>query len=341
MQDRRDTPSRATIIDIAKAAGISYSSVSRALNGLKGVSEETRQKVRDIAEGMGYFPNAVARGLVGRRTGTLGLIIPDITNPFYPELALGVEKRASREGLCTFLCNTDYDLRKEESYIQILLEKQVDGMILAPISGTANPLEERQGMPVPCVYLGNAPENSRYSYVVTDNVRGGYLAARTLIEKGYRRIGFVSGSEGGQAVDERHSGFVEAMRRYDLPVREEDVRREDWRQRSGHEIVTRMIESGDHPEALIAGNDLLALGIILGIREKGLKVPDDMAVIGFDDIPTASWPGIDLSTIRQPKIRMGEVAVEILLDLIALGDGKDRVPRRVIMDPELVLRSTC
>ena len=341
MKDRPVQPSRATIIDIAKAAGISYSSVSRALNGLKGVSEDTRRKVRDIAEGMGYFPNAVAQGLVRRRTGTLGLIIPDITNPFYPELALGVEERASREGLCTFLCNTDYDPKKEKTYIKTLLEKQVDGIILAPISGTANLFEERQSMPLPCVYLGNAPENTKYSYVVTDNVRGGYLAARTLIEKGYRRIGFVSGSEGGSAVDERHSGFVEAMRRYDLPVREDDVRREDWRLQSGHEIVSRMIDSKDHPEALIAGNDLLALGIILGIREKGLKVPDDMAVIGFDDIPTASFPGIDLSTIRQPKIRMGEAAVEIILDLIASGDGGDKSPRRVIMDPELVLRSTC
>ena len=102
-----------------------------------------------------------------------------------------------------------------------------------------------------------------------------------------------------------------------------------------------MIDSGDHPEALIAGNDLLALGIILGIREKGLKVPDDMAVIGFDDIPTASFPGIDLSTIRQPKIRMGEAAVEIILDFISSGETGDRAPRRVIMDPELVLRSTC
>ena len=140
---------KATIKDIAKTAEISYSSVSRALNGLKGVSEETRQKVKKIAEEMEYTPNAVARGLVQKQTGTLGLILPDITNPFYPEIARGVEERASLAGYNTFLCNTNYDLSKEESYLLNLLEKRVDGIILAPVSSRSNLFEKRKHMPVP------------------------------------------------------------------------------------------------------------------------------------------------------------------------------------------------
>jgi len=331
-----------TIKDIAKTAGISYSSVSRALNGLKGVSEETRQKVRDIAEQMDYSPNAVARGLVQKQTGTLGLIIPDITNPFYPELARGVEERASAAGYNTFLCNTNYELEKETSYIRNLLEKRVDGIILAPISSQSNFLEQRKRMPLPCVYLGNAPQDTGYSFVITDNVRGGYLAARTLIQKGYRKIGFISGNDGGWMVDERYTGFKDAMKRYNLEIKDNYVQLENWRQESGFEIINKMIHSGDYPRAIIAGNDFLAMGILQGIKSNGLKVPYDIAVIGFDDIPAASWPEINLTTIKQPKIQMGADAVDVLVAL--LGDERIEIvsePRRIILDPELILRGTC
>ena len=225
-----------TIKDIAKTAGISYSSVSRALNGLKGVSDETRQKVKQIAKEMEYTPNAVARGLVQKQTGTLGLILPDITNPFYPELARGVEERASLAGYHTFLCDTNYNLTKEESYLQSFLEKRVDGIIIAPVSSQSNLLEERKHMPIPCVYVGNTPKKTLYSYVITDNVRGGYLAARTLIEKGSHRIGFISGSDKKTAVGERFTGFKEAMNRYHLEVKDQYIRLENWQLKSGYEI---------------------------------------------------------------------------------------------------------
>jgi len=331
-----------TIKDIAKKAGISYSSVSRALNGLKGVSEETRIKVKKIAEELEYTPNAVARGLVQNQTGTIGLILPDITNPFYPELARGVEERASEEGFSTFLCNTNYDLDKEESYLNTLLEKRVDGIILAPITSHANLLERRKHMPVPCIYLGNAPEKTDYSYVVIDNVRGGYLAARTLIEKGYKKIGFISGNSEETVVSERFTGFKNAMERYRISVNKNYIKQKGWLQSIGYETICEMIDEGHIPEAIIAGNDLLAMGILQGVKERGMKVPEDIAVIGFDDIPNASWPEINLTTIRQPKIRMGEAAVELFMDLLKeKNDGKPHLPRKVIMDPELILRGTC
>jgi LacI family transcriptional regulator len=333
---------KVTIKDVAKRAGISYSSVSRALNDLKGVSEDTRLKVKNIADEMNYMANAIARGLVQKASGTLGLIIPDITNPFYPELALGVEERASAMGYSTFFCNTNYEIEKENSYIRKLLEKQVDGIILAPISSRSNLLEQWKHVAVPCVYLGNAPDETGYSFVTTDNIRGGYLAARTLIERGYRDIGFISGSDGGWLVDERHAGFKDAMSRYDLEIKDNYVRLENWRQESGHEIICQMIESGDYPRAVIAGNDLLAIGILQGIKSRGLRIPDDIAVIGFDDIPNASWAEINLSTIKQPKARMGESAVNVILELIEEGkSGTASRPRRIILDPELILRGTC
>ena len=333
----------ATIKDIAKVAGISYSSVSRALNGLKGVSEDTRQRVQKIAEELEYTPNAVARGLVQKQTGTLGLILPDISNPFYPELARGVEKRASLAGYNTFFCNTNYNLSKEESYLLNLLEKRVDGIILAPASSRSNLVEQRKHMPVPFVYLGNTPERTKYSFVITDNVRGGYLATRTLIEKGYRRIGFISGNDEESAVGARFNGFKEAMDRYNIDVNYDYIRLENWRLKSGYEIIKQMIDERRYPEAVIAGNDFLAMGILQGIKEKDLNVPEDIAVIGFDDIPSASWPEISLSTIRQPKIQMGISAVEILLERLQTetDEGASHKAKKIILDPELILRGTC
>jgi len=334
---------KATIKDITTIAEISYSSVSRALNGLKGVSEETRQKIKKIAEEMEYTPNAVARGLVQKQTGTLGLILPDITNPFYPEIARGVEERASLAGYNTFLCNTNYDLSKEKSYLLNLLEKRVDGIILAPVSSQSNLFEQRKHLPVPFVYLGNTPERTKYSFVITDNVRGGYLATRTLIEKGYRRIGFISGKDEESPVGGRFTGFKEAMDRYNIEVNDDYTQLKSWRLKSGYEIIKQMIDSGVYPEAVIAGNDILAMGILQGIKEKGLNVPEDIAVIGFDDIPYASWPAINLSTIRQPKSRMGKSAVEILLDQLQTENEQDTsfIAKKIILDPELILRGTC
>ena len=205
-------------------------------------------------------------------------------------------------------------------------------------------LEEKKKLPVPCVYLGNAPENTKYSYVITDSIRGGYLAGRTLIEKGYKKIGFIGGTDGGSSVDERYKGFVNAMERYNITLNEKYIRLENWRRKTGYEIMEQMINSGDYPDAVAAGNDFLALGIIQKIREKGLRIPEDIAVIGFDDIPNASWPEINLSTIRQPKIHMGESAVELLVGQIKEKHGEIEEPSgpvRIILDPELILRGTC
>lgn len=334
---------KATIKDIAEVAGISYSSVSRALNGLKGVSEVTRQKVKKIAEELDYTPNAVARGLVQKQTGTLGLILPDITNPFYPEVARGVEERASLAGYNTFFCNTNYDLLKEESYLLNLMQKRVDGIILAPVSSQSNFVEQRKQMPVPFVYLGNTPERTEYSFVIADNIRGGYLATRTLIEKGYRRIGFISGEDEESPVGGRYAGYKEAMDRYNIEVDDVYTRFGNWRLKSGYDIIKQMIDSGAYPEAVIAGNDILAMGILQGIKDKGLSVPEDIAVIGFDDIPHASWPAINLSTIRQPKSRMGIAAVEILLEQLQTtnGEGASFKAKKIILDPELIIRGTC
>jgi len=292
---------------------------------------------------MEYTPNAVARGLVQKQTGTLGLILPDITNPFYPDLARGVEERASLAGYNTFFCNTNYDLSKQESYLLNLLEKRVDGIILAPVSSQSNLFEQRKHMPVPFVYLGNTPERTKYSFVITDNVRGGYLATRTLIEKGYRRIGFISGNDEESAVGKRFTGFKEAMDRYNIEVNDNYIRLENWRLKSGYKIIKQMIDSGVYPEAVISGNDILAMGILQGIKEKGLSVPQDIAVIGFDDIPSASWPEINLSTIRQPKISMGKYAVEIILEQLQTenGEGTALKATKIILDPEFILRGTC
>lgn len=324
-----------TIKDIAREARVSYATVSRAINNKYGVKPTTQAKILDIAKQLNYSPNGIARGLVKQETKTLGLIIPDITNPFFPEVARGIEDGAKERGYSVFLCNTNWENDRETQYIELLLEKRVDGLVIAPISNVIDPVHERLYGSIPVVYVSNAPQNTDRSFVVIDNVRGGYLATEHLIQAGYDRIGFIGATEGSLSIDERLEGYKRALGERGLPIEERYIHLSHFRQEAGAAIMRTMIEQGDYPRAVFAENDLLALGVIEGVRSKGLSVPGDVAVVGFDDIPFAGFQEVQLTTVCQPKYEMGKTAVEILIDEIAAaGNGA----RRVILEPELIVR---
>jgi LacI family transcriptional regulator len=322
----------ATIKDIAKKAGVSYATVSRALNGKYGVRPSTRELVLDVARRMGYRPNAIARGLVTRRTMTLGLIVPDIRNPFFPEVAGGVEDAARDAGYGVLLCNSNWQKASEREYVALLAGRRVEGIILAPISHAAEPVPDRAAT-LPVVYVASMPRDTARSYVVIDNVRGGLLATKRLLDAGRAPVAFVGSRE--SADDERFAGYRRAIEEHGMACEDRFVRLGDMRQEGGHRLFLRMIEDGDRPRSVFAENDLMALGCLQAARECGLRVPEDVAIVGFDDIPFASFPEVQLTTIRQPTYDMGRMAVDILL-----GNGSSGRARQVVLEPQLVVRHT-
>ncbi|MCG8454567.1 MAG: LacI family transcriptional regulator [Spirochaetales bacterium] len=326
-----------TIKDIAAQAGISYATVSRALNGKYGVSPATRRKVLELAHEMGYRPNAIAQGLVNRSTKTVGLIIPDITSPFYPRVALGIEDTMQQAGFSVFLCNTNWNPRREQSYLEHLTEKQVDGIFISSMARESREVEQCISRSMPLVYIASIPEDTKQSYVRTDNARGADLAVSHLLAQGRRRIAFIGSTQEPLSLEDRLRGYRAALVRENHPIDESLIALGEFREQSGYQSIRDMLSRGVIPDGVFAENDLLALGAVQGIQDAGFRVPQDIAVVGFDDIPMASHPDIALSTVHQPKYRIGQNAAEVMLQIFE--NGTDFTERRVL-EPELLIRSS-
>ncbi|NLU53668.1 MAG: LacI family transcriptional regulator [Clostridiaceae bacterium] len=325
-----------TIKDIAKKTGVSYATVSRALNGRSGVKEDTRELILEVARKMGYQPNAIARGLVLKHTHTLALVIPDITNPFFPEIARGVEDAASLLGYSVFLCNTNWEANKEKLYLKTLQEKRVDGIILHPSHDVQD--NHFLDFQVPVVLLNKIPNVVEYSSIEVDNVMGGFIATKHLIEAGYKKIAFIGGSENSPSNAERKEGYKLALRKYKLPIDESLILSGKFNSESGYHNLKKLIYSGNTPDAVFGGNDVIALGVLHCAQEHGLRIPEDFGIIGFDDIPYASLPQIQLTTIEQPKYQMGRHAIELLMR--AIKEEKADEVKRIILEPKLKARKT-
>jgi LacI family transcriptional regulator len=329
----------ATIKDIARKLKVSYATVSRALNDKDGVKAETKRRIEEEAKRVKYRPNAIARGLVKRQTHTIGLIIPDITNPFFPEVARGVEDAAQQAGYSVFLCNTNWEPRKELHYIDLLAEKRVDGILIAPVSKKSAALENLQGR-LPLVYISHTPPDKNACYVTIDNVRGGFLATEHLLKTGRAPVGFIGAPEDSRTLAERLKGYKTALKKYGEKIDDELIRFGDFRRETGYNLFKKMIGDGKKPKSIFGENDLLAIGALQGAREMGFAVPEEIAVVGFDDIPIAGFPEIELSTIVQPKYEMGKLAVEMLVNNM-IGTGVSAVSRpRIVLEPRLILRKS-
>jgi LacI family transcriptional regulator len=326
-----------TIKDIAQEAGVSYATVSRALNNKYGVKPATRKRIMALAQARGYTPNAIARGLVKKETLSIGLIIPDISNPFFPQVARGVEDAAKERGYSVFLCNTSYDSDREAHYLNLLVEKRVDGIILASGFQSGEASVNASAGAIPIVSLCARFETVHNSFVVIDNERGGILAIRHLIEQGYESIGFIGTQREVDVEGQRFKGYRLALEQFNMPYEERHTVTGDLKREGGYEVIRRIIASGDYPRAFFVENDLMALGVIQGIKEEGLRVPEDIAVVGFDDIAFASFPEIGLTTVRQPKFEMGKLAATLLLDTIA---EVTTTPKKYILEPELIVRTS-
>lgn len=335
---------KVNIKDIAKIANVSHTTVSRALNNKSRIRSETKEKILSIAKELGYRPNFIARSLVMRRTRTLGLVITNIANPFYTELAQGIEKTATRLGYNIILCSTQSNISTEKQYIEMLRSKGVDGIIFSSAHMEDPNIVALAEEEFPVTLVNRRTYHpivkEKIDYVGVDNVLGGFLAVEHLIRLGHKRIGMIGGSVESSVGLERLEGGKKALRTYGVEQRDEFFLEGNFLKKSGYQRAKQFLKMAEIPSAIFATNDYMALGVYQAALEEGIRIPEGIALIGFNDIEFSSMLGIELSTIGQKKFEMGAIAVEMLVEEIEKG-AESRPAKEVLLMPELIVRKTC
>jgi LacI family transcriptional regulator len=305
----------ATIHDVAKLAGVAPITVSRVINNSGYIADKTRQKVEAAIVELGYVPNILARSLKSKRTNTLALVFTDITNPFFTILARGVEDTASVAGFNVIFCNTDESQEKEDNYIQLLLQKQVDGILLVPAGSNTKSIQIIQEQNTPLVVLDRRIPNTNVDIVRGDSEGGAKRLTQHLIDLGHRRIVILGGPCNVSTAKDRLMGYKKAMEENGLKDHIMSYYG-GFSQASGHEL-TRMIFANDpKPTAIFAANNLVAIGALRALHEMGFKVPDDVALVSFDDIPENLTVVPFMTVVSQPSYELGKTATELLISRI-------------------------
>jgi LacI family transcriptional regulator len=332
-----------TIKDIANLAKVSPTAVSMALNDSHRIGEETRKRILRIVKEFNYQPNFVARSLVSKKSRTLGLIITTIMNPFYPELAKGIEDKAMELGYNIILCSTKYDLKLEKYYIDILRSKGVDGIIFSSVEANDSNIKPLIEDRFPFILVNRRIHHrlldKKIDYIVLDNVLGGYMAMEHLYNLGHRRIGVIAGSLKTSTAIERTGGVKKLLKDYGLKLNPDLLMECNFSKELAYNAMKKFLSIKKPPAAIFAENDYMALGAREAILDSGLKIPEDVALVGFDDIVITGLKGVEITTISQKKYEMGSLAVKILIDKIK--NGSIPMANQIILEPELVIRNSC
>lgn len=328
-----------TIKTIAKLAGVSSAAVSKALNGHSDISDETKNKILKISKEIGYTPNAIARSLVTQKSNTIGLLIPNISTPIYAEIFKGLDNGARELGYSLFLCNTNDDIEIERDYVRNLMEKRVNGIIIAPVSENIDDIVDITRNSIPVIYIGGKVSDNMNNYVIVDNLYGSRLATEYLIQLGHKDIYMLTYNKDTKTNRDRIAGYRAVMLENKIDPKVFIYHENCSRRECGYRQTIKLIESEDIPTAIFASNDMVALGVMEAALEKGLKIPDDISLIGYDDIVYASLPTIKLTTISQPKFEMGVLAIDLLFKMMNNFNVNDK--HRRIVKPKLVIRNTC
>jgi DNA-binding LacI/PurR family transcriptional regulator len=330
-----------SIKDIAKAAGVSHSTVSRALNDSPLVKAETKARIQRLSQQMGYSPDAIARSLVTQRTHTVGVVATTITDPFVAEVVQGVEDAAQESGYSVILTSSASEPERELAAVEMLRAKRVDGVIVTSSRIGALYLQHLEGIGVPVVLVNNHNEQSgRYTFSVSvDNWHGGHLATAHLIDKGHRRIGYVSGPADHSDDLGRLAGYRQALDEATIPFDPALVVPGNGRLDGGERALRLLGGLAGPPTGVFCYNDMTAIGLISAARRAGLRVPGDLAVVGFDDIPLAAHVYPPLTTVAQPQHDMGRRAMGMALALMA-GDDPAAPFSDVVVKGRLVVRES-
>jgi LacI family purine nucleotide synthesis repressor len=328
----------ATIKDVARLAGVSTTTVSHVINKTRFVAEKTTEKVWQAVEELNYAPSAVARSLKCNTTRTLGMLVTKSTNPFFAELVHGVEDYCYKQGYTLILCNTEGNLEKQRDYLRMLSEKRVDGLIV--VCSDLNEdlmllLEKKRDLPMVVMDWGS-------HHIDTDRIEdnaelGGYLATKHFIDNGHTKIGCISGQMDKNTCKHRLNGYFRALKEANIPVNENWLIEADFEADQAQIAAKQLATMSDRPTAVFCFNDIMALAAISTFNEHGLKVPDDISVIGYDNIDLTEYFSPPLTTIHQPKRRLGKTAVKLLLARIANNETQQQVFE---MQPALVSRQS-
>lgn len=328
-----------TIKDIAKLGGVSIATVSKIINGKDhDIGEATKKRIELIMKEENYVPNRLARSLVTKKTKTIGLVIPDITNPFFPEIVRGAEDKAQEEGYSIFFCNSDDSLEKEEKYIQNLMEKMVDGIIFTASSKRITEGELLSNANIPMVLVDRQIESKNIrTSILVDNKEGAKIAIKHLIELGHKKILHLTGPKEARITQARLEGYKETLEESKIDIDENLIQFGEYKMGSGYEGILDILNRNIDFTAIFCGNDMIALGVMKALKEKKIKVPKDISIVGFDDIYVSSLIHPSLTTISQPKYQMGYKAVAVMIDIL---EGRIQSHENMILMPELKIRET-
>jgi len=331
-----------TLEDIAEQAGVSRSTVSRVINDHPNVRADVRKRVWEVIRTTGYHPNAAARTLASQRSWTIGLILPlsvsfFFTDPYYPHLTKGIAQACNQYDytLALFLVSSKKD--EEKMFSRVSRRSLLDGVIVqSGHHGDQDIIGHLVDANMPMVVAGRPFRSDNVSYVDIDNVNAAYNAVIHLIRLGYRRIGTITGPTTSTVGIDRREGYRKALLQRGQELTEALIKEGDFTEAGGYYAMQQLLTA--QPDSVFAASDIMAIGAIRAARDAGLRVPEDIAIVGFDDLPIATLSDIQLTTIRQPVVSFGAKAVEILIDLIENGIHP---PRHIIMDTELVIRDSC
>jgi LacI family transcriptional regulator len=341
----RGNPGPATVKDIAREANVSVATVSLALEGKKTtrVSQGTRQRILEIARQLNYQPNLIARSLVTKKSYTLGLVITTLFNPFYAELSQDIIDRSEEMGYHVFTCSVRGGLQSEQGAVEGLISRGVDGLIICSALRQDPVIKNLMNHRIPFVLAMRKTEpaigDPLVDFIGVDNRLGGYKAMEHLLALGHRRIGLITGPMATSTGHDRKVGAMSACQARGLNPDQITLLEGDFHRTSGRNLAKNMLSKKNRPSAIFAGNDHMAIGVLDALAETGLRCPEDVAVVGFDDIEMAGLPGVDLTTVSQKKSTMGRLAVDQLVEKIKGDEGS--VAKTIILEPILVIRKTC
>lgn len=326
-----------TIKDIAREAGVSVNTVSRALNNKPDINKETKKKILKIAKKLGYVKNITASTLRNKSTKIVGVILADSSNPFYAEVLKGIEIASRKYSYQIILMNTERIYENEAIAIETLLQRRVDGLLIAPVQDKNEDIEKLKKMNVPFVIIGRHFENLEVDEIFSDEVRGGYIATKYLLETGKKNPIMINGALFKSAAKMRYEGFKKALEEKNIPMENENMFVSEIDIEGGYKTIKELLRKRINFDSVFCYNDLMAIGVMKGLKESGLKIPEDISVVGYDDIYFSNFVCPPLTTVKIKKFELGYEGFKMLLEKIK---GRRKKVKRKILEVELIKRES-
>lgn len=329
---------RSTLKEVAKLAGVSTATVSNALNETKYVSEEVKDKINRAIEELNYQPNIVAKSLRVQESRIIGVLISDVANPFFSIVVRGIEEELSKSNYSILLCNTDSSVEKERKYLEVMIGKRVDGLVVSSAGNTGDYFRSLDKTGVPIVFLNRCPEFMNSDVIMTNNIQGAYSATEHLIRHGYCKIAIITGPSSISTGKDRLIGYKRALEDYGVALSDSLVKEGLFTIQSGYDKMKELMEQETKPDAVFISNNSMTLGAYKYLKEAGIRIPDQIAVLGYDDPDWADIVEPPITTVRQPAYQLGVHAANLMLARI----NEKQVKREIMyMDTTLIIRRSC